>query len=251
MTKTLEVLTYNIHKGFGPGKLRFMLPAMREAIQAVNTQIVFLQEVQGEHKRQQRRIHNWPVSSQFEFLAEQFWPHYAYGKNAIYQAGHHGNAILSKYPFITWENINVATHARASRSLLHGLIQVPHSQQVVHVLCVHFGLFKNERSNQLTRLVKRIAERIPNTDPLIIAGDFNDWRKVASVELEQELGLREVFKEQHGDYAKTFPAWRPAFSTDRIYYRGLKLEEGKRLIIKPWRSLSDHLPLYAKFILDE
>lgn len=247
----MQILTYNIHKGFSPGKLKFMLPQMREAIATVNSDLVFLQEVQGEHEGRKKRIHNWPDESQFEFLAEQLWPHYAYGKNAIYQAGHHGNAILSKYPFVSWENINVALHPRASRSVLHGVIKVPHldSEQVVHVLCIHFGLFKHERANQLLTLTKRIAERIPLHEPLIMAGDFNDWRKVASLELEKILGMQEVFKTQQGDYAKTFPAWKPAFATDRIYYRGLTLAEGKCLVGKPWRTLSDHLPLYARFKL--
>lgn len=247
MTTSIRILTYNIHKGFGPGKLKFLLPEMRDAISTVNSDIVFLQEVQGEHDRRKKRIQNWPEESQFEFLAEQLWPHYAYGKNAIYQAGHHGNAILSKYPFVSWENINVAKHPRASRSLLHGVIQIPETKKIIHVVCIHLGLFKKERSDQLSQLVRRIAEHIPADESVIVAGDFNDWRKIADVELEQVMGLQEVFKLQEGDYAKTFPAWKPAFANDRIYYRGLTLESGLCLIDQPWRSLSDHLPLFAKF----
>ncbi len=40
------------------------------------------------------------LDSQFAFLADEIWPHFAYGKNAIYSAGHHGNAILSKHPIL-------------------------------------------------------------------------------------------------------------------------------------------------------
>lgn len=226
-----------------------MLPRMREAIESLNTDLVFLQEVQGEHKRQQRRLPNAPDASQFEFLAEQLWPHYAYGKNAIYQSGHHGNAILSKYPFIAWENINVASISRASRSLLHGVIQLPDSTQCVHVVCIHLGLFKAERTEQLKTLSERIAAHVPSQEPLIIAGDFNDWRKEASDYLEVGLGVQEVFKERLGHYAKTFPAIRPTFGMDRIYYRGVELIEGTCLQGNPWRTLSDHLPLYAEFSL--
>lgn len=248
-SQQLQVLTYNIHKGFSPGRLRFILPKMREALHDLSTDLVFLQEVQGEHKRQEKRIQDWPETSQFEFLAEQLWPHYAYGKNAIYAAGHHGNAILSKYPFSECENINVSAISRASRSLLHGVLNLSEGSPPVHVLCIHLGLFKAEREEQLKILADRIKAHVGMEEPLIIAGDFNDWRKEATDYLEAELNLREVIKELEGEHAKTYPAWRPTLLFDRIYYRGLKLLEGHCLQGNPWRLLSDHLPLYAKFEL--
>ncbi len=250
MSETLQVLTYNIHKGFSAGKIKFMLPKMREAINAINADLVFLQEVQGEHKRKEKRIVEWPDSSQFEFLSAELWPHYAYGKNAIYQAGHHGNAILSKYEFTTWDNINLSNITRASRGLLHGIIDIANVRKRLHVICIHLGLFKEERKEQIDALCARIAEFVPANDALLIAGDFNDWRKETSDVLETGLGLREVFKEIEGDYAKSFPAWGPAFRNDRIYFRGLELENGVCLNKKPWRLLSDHLPLYAYFKIE-
>ncbi len=250
MTVSLKVLTYNIHKGFSPAKLRFHLPKMREALLAFDTDVVFLQEVQGEHKRQQKRVRAWPDETQLEFLAEQIWPHTAYGKNAIYDSGHHGNAILSKYPFIEWENINVSRVLRASRSLLHGIIQLPETSKPVHVICIHFGFFKSERELQMDRLHERIKAHIPEDEPLIIAGDFNDWRKAATDYLETKMGFQEVFKELHGEYAKTFPALKPTLQTDRIYFRNVALQSGQCLQTKPWRTLSDHLPLSAEFTVE-
>ena len=47
------------------------------------------------------------ATTQFEFLADSIWSHYAYGKNAIYQHGHHGNAILSELPFAISNNVDV------------------------------------------------------------------------------------------------------------------------------------------------
>ena len=93
----LSVLTYNIHKGFSVGKVRFLLPQMRKEIQLLNSDIIFLQEVQGRHDKQQKKIPDWPDQAQVDFIGDKIWPHRFYGKNAIYQAGHHGNAILSKY----------------------------------------------------------------------------------------------------------------------------------------------------------
>ena len=169
-------------------------------------------------------------------------------KNAIYKSGHHGNAILSKYPFIEWENINVSPIRSASRSLLHGTIHTP-SGQNVHVICVHLGLFDAERERQLSTLSKRINSHVPHDEPLIIAGDFNDWRSRAEKHLNYELDVREVFKHNTGRHARSFPAWMPALRMDRIYFRGLKSEHCQRLHDASWRRLSDHTPLLASFSL--
>ena len=247
MRKSISIVTYNMHKGFGVGKVRFVLPKMREAVQGLNADFTFLQEVQGRHDKQQKKRSNWPEESHAEFMAEDVWPYIIYGKNATYDAGHHGNAILSKYPVQEHENINVSLLPRASRSLLHGIVELDSVK--VHLICVHLGLFKEERSKQVTTLVDRILERVPMDAALILAGDFNDWRKDLFNALERRLGLKEAVKELAGDHAKSFPAIKPTLRTDRIYYRGLTLLNAECLKGKPWRALSDHLPLYASFML--
>ena len=244
----LKVLTYNIHKGFSVGNRRFVLHEIKEALRHVDADIVFLQEIQGEHQRRKNHVSNWPSSSQFEFLADQVWQHHAYGKNAIYKSGHHGNAILSKYPFIEWENINVSPIRSASRSLLHGTLKTPNGQRI-HVICVHLGLFDAEREKQLTVLSQRINSHVPHDEPLIIAGDFNDWRARAEKHLNDDLDLKEVFKSATGRHARSFPAWLPALRMDRIYSRGLTISHCQRLHDASWRKLSDHTPLLASFSL--
>ena len=244
----LKILTYNIHKGFSIGNARFILHEIRDALQHISADIVFLQEIQGAHHKKQQQIDNWPDAAQFEFLADEVWPHHAYGKNAIYKAGHHGNAILSKHPFQQWENINVSNRSYASRSLLHGAIDIPGSNKRLHVICVHLGLFEAERETQLNVLSHRIDSHVPHDEPLIIAGDFNDiWRR-AEHHMKSDLGLTEVFKDMTGHHARSFPAWFPMMHTDRIYYRGLNPINCQRLTERPWRRLSDHIPLTAEFL---
>src|SRR5262249_48701023 len=149
-------------------------PEMRDALLVLNPDFVFLQEVQGEHRRREKRIGAWPEAPQFEYIAEKIWPHYLYAKNAVYQSGHHGNAILSKYPFEQFENINLSSINRASRSVLHSQIKIEGSKQSlkVHLLCVHLGLLKAERALQCKALIKRINDSIPENEPLLMAGDF-------------------------------------------------------------------------------
>lgn len=248
--RSLSLITYNIHKGFSFGKIRFLLPEMRNALSTLKPDFVFLQEVQGEHRRREKRIDTWPDSPQVEYIAEKIWPHYLYAKNAVYQSGHHGNAILSKYAFEEFENINLSTMNRASRSILHGQIKIgDESQTTVHLLCVHLGLFKAERASQCRALMQRISEAVPENEPLLMAGDFNDWRHHLSKPLAEELGIDEAFYSVEGQHARSFPAIKPAFCVDRIYFRGMRVADVQCLQGKPWRMLSDHIPLLARFEL--
>lgn len=242
-----KVLTYNIHKGFSAGNRQFVLQGIRSALREVDADILLLQEIQGEHHRHALHLLNWPDNSQFEFLADSIWPHHAYGKNAIYDMGHHGNAILSKYRFIRWDNIDVSYMKSASRSLLHGTILHPGFDIPLHVICVHLGLFEHERKQQFGKLMKRIHSHVPDNEPLIIAGDFNDWRGRAEHYLGRDLQVREVCKNCHGRHARTFPSWLPVLPMDRIYSRGLKVISCHPLTGSPWRHLSDHLPLISEF----
>ena len=243
---SLKVLTYNIHKGFSSSNVRFILHDIKKLLRKINADVVFLQEIQGDRKISRQRFDDWHNNNQFEFLADSVWQHYAYGKNAIYKSGHHGNAILSKYPFIEWENIDVSIMRSASRSLLHGVIQSPENNARIHIVCVHLGLFEKERKGQIAKLCKRINSHIPSDEPLIIAGDFNDWRGHVEHYLRHELSLKEVFKSTRGAYARTFPSWLPMLSMDRIYYRGFEVVQSKPLYGQPWRNLSDHAPLLAE-----
>lgn len=244
---SISLITYNIHKGFGVGAVRFLLPEMRSAITGLNPDFVFLQEVQGKHRKREKRIDSWPEAPQFEYIAENIWPHYIYAKNAVYQSGHHGNAILSKYPFECFENINLSNINRASRGILHTQLIIDNA--TIHLLCVHLGLFKAERAEQCKALMKRIKEVVPPNEPLLMAGDFNDWRTIISKTLADDLNIEEAFVTIEGQHARSFPAIRPALCVDRVYFRGMKVQEVACLQGKPWRMLSDHLPLYARFEL--
>ena len=246
-----SVITYNMHKGFsGDGRRLFVLDHMRQALESAGADIVFLQEAQGEHHRHAQRIETWPEAAQFEFLADTLWPHHAYGKNAVYDHGHHGNAILSKYPLEAWENIVVSPYPfAASRSLLHGRITLPGSGLRLHLMCIHFGFLGFERRPQIRRLCEHIEAHVPHAEPLIVAGDFNDWSGRAERHFNETLDLSEAYRSRHGQHARTYPSWAPLLPMDRIYCRGLTCAGAERLSGAPWSALSDHTPLHARFRL--
>lgn len=246
----IKVLTYNIHKGFNRYNRDFVLHRIKEQLQQAQVDVVMLQEIHGRHLRHAERIHDWPMESQFEYLADQVWPHYAYGKNAIYRRGHHGNAILSKYPLVEWNNLNLSRFRGASRSLLHGRIEIPGNDCRLHLMCVHLDLFGFERKRQLLQLKSYIDGCVGADDALIIGGDFNDWHGGLGRSLEAQLQMREALQQTFGNYARTFPSHRPMLRMDRIYYRKLQLVDAGCLQRTPWNELSDHLPLHAEFSFD-
>jgi endonuclease/exonuclease/phosphatase family metal-dependent hydrolase len=241
----LTVVTYNMHKGFSAFNRRLVVHEIRERLHALVPDVVFLQEVQGAHRRHSRRHLAWPEAAQHEFLTHD-GGHSAYGQNATYLDGHHGNAIVSRFPILNWENLDISHHSLESRGLLHCEMSVPGWRVPLHCINVHLGLWARSRRFQLEWLCDRIRETVPAGAPLVVAGDFNDWRGKASAVLAQELGLHEVFEQALGRHARSFPARMPLLALDRIYVRDLKVGGTQRLSGGPWSRLSDHAALAAR-----
>ncbi|VDZ79994.1 Endonuclease/Exonuclease/ phosphatase family protein [Salmonella bongori] len=117
---SFKVLTINTHKGFTAFNKRFILPELRDAVRTVGADIVCLQEVMGAHEVHPLHIENWPDTTHYEFLADTMWSDFAYGRNAVYPEGHHGNAVLSRYPIEYYENrdVSIGGSEKARRALL-------------------------------------------------------------------------------------------------------------------------------------
>ena len=246
-TPQLSVVTYNIHKGFSQFNQHMMVHELREQLRLLGPDIVFLQEVQGRHSGHARRIDNWPEGAQQDFLAEDVWQSTAYGSNVIYDHGHHGNAILARFPIAHSHNQDV-THLRFERrGLLHCAIDVPGMAKPLHCVCVHLSLFARSRRRQLDALAAYL-ERVATDSPLIIAGDFNDWRNEADTLLAGRLGLVEAFGGSCGvgSPGRSFPSNLPVLRLDRIYVRGFAVRTAKMHFGTPWSGISDHAALSAQ-----
>jgi endonuclease/exonuclease/phosphatase family metal-dependent hydrolase len=246
----LHVATYNIHKGFSHFNRRMVVHELRDRLRALDADVIFLQEVQGEHEHHAQRFHDWPRQPQYEFLADSVWGEYAYGRNAVYGHGHHGNAILSRFPIVSAENQDVSSHAFESRGLLHCEIRVPGPEVTVHAVCVHLALNERGRREQTGALIHRIVDMVPDGAPLIVAGDFNDWRNRAGRRLAGELGLTEAFRDDRGRPARSFPSGFPIFRLDRIYVRGFAVYHAEVHHGRPWSRISDHAMLSARLAID-
>lgn len=243
---SFRVLTVNVHKGFGFLNRKFILRELRDAVRAVAADVVFLQEVLGSHAHHARRLKDWPATPQYEYLADTIWSQHAYGKNAVYPHGDHGNALLSRYPIRSHVNHD-ASFGGEARGLLHCVLDLPNG--ALHAICVHLGLREVHRRQQLDQLSTLIRREVPAGAPLVIAGDFNDWRLHGHRHLQNGVGLREVFDAAYGETARTFPARMPVLRLDRIYVRNAQVHRPVRLPRKPWSHLSDHAPLAAELEL--
>ncbi len=266
----LRIATYNIHKGVSSFGSRPRIHALKNAVANLGADILFLQEVQGRHDLlAAKHAAKWPEQGQHDFLAGDDSFHVAYGMNAVYDHGHHGNALVSRFPIASYENQDVSDHIYEKRGILHCVVQPIDSNIDIHCFVVHLGLFAGSRRRQTAALVEAVTASAPSNAPVLIAGDFNDWTNELSATLREKLSVCEVFdsdlsRRGFGTYlrrlsgrgpvmqpARTFPAAMPFLKLDRIYVRGFAVEEAQVLHGGLWSKLSDHAPIVTTLRLNQ
>ena len=241
----LSILTINAHKGFSALNKRFALPELRDCVHATGADIVFMQEVVGQNLRHAEKYLGWPLKPQHEYMTKKSGFRHAYGKNAAYTAGHHGNAILSRFPILHSEKVDISTNRLEQRGLLYARLELPGGKPPLHCVCVHLGLLHASRLKQFLMLSEYIQRVVPAQEPMVVAGDFNEWRRGKKNELETRLLMKDAGLELHGRKLHTFPSLLPVFPLDRIYLRGLKPLKAKVLNKGDWQDVSDHAALFA------
>ena len=246
----LRVATYNIHKGVrgvGPRK-RLEIHNLGLGVEALDADLVFLQEVRLHHSRDARHFDRtwfgWPEQGQAEFLAPEGYD-VAYRTNAITRHGEHGNALLSRWPLGDIVHHDVSDHRFEQRGLLH--VPVQWHGRTLHAVVAHLGLMHSSRVRQVQRLADFIATAVPPGEPLLVAGDFNDWGERLDAPM-REMGLSRALGEgERAARHSTFPSRVPVFALDRIYTRVLTCRSTFVPRGASWARMSDHLPLVAEF----
>jgi endonuclease/exonuclease/phosphatase family metal-dependent hydrolase len=249
--------TYNICKGTTGIAGRSRVHDVRLALHLIDADVVFLQEVQDRNDRPRPGRPPRPAAAQLDFLATSGYAHCAYGVNAVYAHGHHGNAILSRYPITSYTNHDISDHALERRGMLHAVVEPP-GVRPIHLICLHLGLVKVSRLRQARFVTDFVQQEIPPGAPLILAGDFNDWQQKVDLELRRRLAVSEVSDarergwfdrmlpwRQRGRPARTFPSVAPWLRLDRIYVRGLSVHHARVPRGRSWARRSDHVPLIA------
>lgn len=242
----VTITSYNMHKGMSALNRKYQLDSMGDALQSLNSDVLFLQEVQGMHANRSSKILEYPSEPHYDVLGDYLSFNRSYGKNAIYPQRHHGNAILSHLPLETRNNLNITVNKHEQRGVLHCEV-LPEGWDVPLVcLCAHLNLREPDRAKQYQAIFEYVSQQIDTQIPLIIAGDFNDWRYKSAISLGKALNLDEVFLDSKGKRPKTFPSRMPLLSLDRVYTRNLDIMETQIHNSRNWQMLSDHLPLSVK-----
>jgi endonuclease/exonuclease/phosphatase family metal-dependent hydrolase len=245
----MRVATYNIHKGvrgMGPRK-RLEIHNLGLGIEALDADLVFLQEVRLFHHRDARRFDRtwlgWPDEGQADYLAPDGYD-VAYRTNAITRGGEHGNALLSRWPIGDVGHHDVSDHRFEQRGLLH--VPVQWQGELVHAVVAHFGLVHSSRVRQVDRLARFLASEVPASEPVLVAGDFNDWGEKLDGPM-RELGLTRALSPAGGaGHRLTFPSRIPVFALDRVYMRGFRCRSSLVPRGPAWARMSDHLPLVVE-----
>ena len=243
----LRVATYNIHKGVqgvGPTR-RLEIHNLALAIETLDADIVCLQEVRQGNRKEASYFTGWPKQPQAEFLAPEGYEA-VYRSNAVTKHGEHGNALLSRWPVIECRHEDMSDHRFEQRGLLHAKLLV--AGVTLHAIVVHFGLIPSSRVRQTAHLKAYIAREIPLDEPVVVAGDFNDWAE----RLDSAFARAGLVRAHDGATPlprPTFPSIVPVFALDRIYTRGFRCISTLVPRGTTWARMSDHLPLVAELRL--
>jgi endonuclease/exonuclease/phosphatase family metal-dependent hydrolase len=240
MKASLKVLTYNIHRGLSTFRKIDVLHAIVGLLDASEADIVFLQEVWQHHGISEHQL---------EALCDQSWEYRLFQKNAVFPEGAQGNVILSRLPVLSSVNVDITVAALEPRGFLHARVELPGTHATMALICVHLGLCQYERLEQLKTLSHYIATKIEPACPLIVAGDFNDWRGRNVRAYARAVNLEEAVETRHGKFGKTYPSFAPMLPLDRIYFRKCQLKTARVVQDMTIKGLSDHLPVEAIFRL--
>ncbi|MBL8750936.1 MAG: endonuclease/exonuclease/phosphatase family protein [Planctomycetes bacterium] len=241
MSLTLRVVSWNVHKCTGGLDRRYDPGRIASVLAGAKADVVLLQEVaqNGRWYREERQVD--VLGDALGFAHRSYFVNVRFGP----RRGEYGNAILSRWPIASTENLDVTLPTKKARSVLHAELRLPIADghtRTLHVFNLHLGLGEAERREQLRRLLAfRHLHTMHAHTPAVVAGDFNDVWGTLGKHLLVPAGFRGPVRPM-----RTFPAWAPVRALDSLYVRG-DVEVGRleRVRTAATRRASDHLPLLA------
>jgi endonuclease/exonuclease/phosphatase family metal-dependent hydrolase len=236
----MRLLTYNIHKGVGSDR-RYRLERVIAVINAEAPDLICLQEVDRNVRRSRR-------DDQPTLLADKLGAAVSlYQLNVPRGEGGYGNLLLSRWPLRDVRQISLAYKRRIPRGAQLVVVDAPEGP--LHLVNIHFGLSSRERRWQAVRLLESQEFQAAAHLPTLIAGDSNDWRNTLSKRVLIPQGFRQATAPTRR--YRTFPAFLPLASIDKIFYRGAFAGVETRVVRgRPARRASDHRPVVCDFHLE-
>jgi endonuclease/exonuclease/phosphatase family metal-dependent hydrolase len=231
-------MTYNIHHGEGlDGKVD--LARIAELIKREGADIVALQEVDKGVERTARR--DLPAE-----LAALTGMSCVFNNNFHYQGGEYGNAVLTRFPVVTWTNTHYQMlRTNEQRGILQLTLDV-HGHTVIF-MNTHID-YRGDDAERLMNVgqIQELARR-HRTQPIILCGDFND-----TPDSRTHHKVNESFDDTweligQGD-GFTFSADKPHKRIDYIWISQNKSPVPLKIWV-PQTDASDHLSVVVEFEL--
>ncbi len=266
----IRILTYNIHKAIGnDGK--YSLDRIIEILKKSQADIICLQEVDFLVPRSKYEDLAYELALSLGF-------HYELGLNVYLKKGAYGNAILSRFPIIHSENLNITWGIKKRRGCLMTKILLPRDllkdsilfQEFkikklknkvltdlptidIGVLNMHLGLANFERIWQVKQILNSAFLEMMQNSPTIILGDTNDRLERVDKLFEQKGFYDSTkFLIQKSQIKKnrfyTFPSYTPSplIRIDKIFINKYwDLLHHEIIKDKMTKISSDHYPVYV------
>ena len=226
----LRVLSYNIHHAEGiDGQVD--LERIAAVIRAAEPDIVALQEV-DQHVSRTASI------DQPEQLARLTQMRVVFGGNLHLQGGYYGNAILSKLPIVSHENILLPLQNNGEQ---RGVIvaQLEFHARPLAFMATHFDHRRDDSERFASAVrVNDLAMRRPEF-PAILAGDINAARE------SRVLKMLSTQWSIAGEESPTIPAAEPQRQIDFIFFRPANRWQVVQTRVLENQVASDHRAILA------
>ena len=239
MSANLRIVTWNIHKGIGTDRA-YRLDRIVRVLGALDADVVCLQEVDQGVPRSN-------LEDQAERLAQELgYANAALGLNVKVKGGAYGNLTLARHPLEEVRNVDLTVPPKKRRSgLVTRLVHGPAGGWLI--ANVHLGLLHMERKIQARRLLTHLFDDRPPEQPLVIAGDWNEWTNRLVRNVMHDHGFEVARRDGRLRDERTWPSRRPMVALDKILFRGpVRCQHVIRVMDDVTRVASDHLPLMVE-----
>ena len=237
----MRIVSYNIHKGVGGRDRRYRLDRIIRVLRELDADLICLQEVDQNVKRS--RFDHQP-----SLLAESLGSVAALDQLVFPRGeGGYGNLILSKWPIHESEHLSISKGRRKPRGAQVAQVETPAGRLLL--INAHLGLNERERHWQVERLLAHCSLSMGGQVPTLFAGDSNDWRNSLHRGPFATHGFHHATAPP--SHFRSFPAYLPMASLDKIFTRGpIRIDEVRLIKSKLTRRASDHLPLVVDFTIE-
>ncbi|HEY9422954.1 MAG TPA: endonuclease/exonuclease/phosphatase family protein [Thermoanaerobaculia bacterium] len=240
----LRVITYNIHRAIGVDR-RFRPERIAAILRHYDADLVLLQEVDEGAPRSRE------LNLAKELAEMAGYPYFALGHNVSLKRGWYGNATLSRFPILRERNIDLSIRESWIRRGCQHTTLDTNGSGPLEVFNLHLGLSARERNKQVELLTRsQEFSSALNGLPVLVGGDFNDWRSLLLPVFTNGLGFSCATERKRGPYRciPTYPSFSPQGGLDRLYHRGpMQLVSVHACRMQVARVASDHLPIVAEF----